>query len=743
MIHSRTCSFCEATCGLSIELEDGRVTHVSGDAADVYSHGYLCSKGASIAQLHEDPDRLREPLVREPGGQLEPVSWDAAFAEVDRRLAPIIAEHGTNAIAVYVGNPSGHDLAATLYHRILHRASGGRRLFTVGTVDQLPKSLSCALMFGSQFIVPVPDLDRSTYVLMLGANPAVSNGSLLVAPDLRGRMRALLARGGKLVVIDPRRTRSAREASEHHFIRPGADAALLAALVQVLFEEGLVALGHGAEHVNGAETVKQLTARFTPERVAGACGIAPDSIRRIARELAGAERPVVYGRTGTTTQAFGTMASWLIDVLNVLIGALDSPGGAMFGTPAADGPTSAPTGRGRGVTLGRWRSLAGHPEVLGELPVAALAGEILSPDPRRARALVTLAGNPALSTPDGPALETALERLEAMVSHDLYLNETTRHADVLLPAASPLQRPHYPLGIYPNALRNLANFSPAVLEADADRPADWEIVLRLTGIFAGHGPDVDVAELDRQTMQRAVQRRIADPQSAIAGREPGEIMAALEPRVGPERMLDLQLRCGPYGDHFGVASDGLTLDQLLHAEHGIDYGPLTPRLPGILRTPSGKVELAPEPLLGEPDRLEAALGGLAERGLLMIGRRDNRSMNSWLHNLPNLSRGAGRCTLMMHPDDAARTGLAAGQQVRVRSEAGTLELPLELTDDLMPGVVSAPHGWGHEDRETRQHLAVATQGVNVNRLIDRTLLEPLSGASVLNGFAVTVESAGP
>ena len=740
MIAYRTCSFCEATCGLKLDVKDGCVGRVSGDGDDVYSAGYICAKGASIAQLHDDPDRLVEPLIRGPGGGLEPASWQAAFVEVDRRIRPIIAEHGANAVAVYVGNPSGHDLSATLYHRVLHRALGGRRLFTVGTVDQLAKSLSCALMFGSQFIVPVPDIDRSTHVLMLGANPAVSNGSLLVAPDLRRRMRALQARGGKLVVIDPRRTRSAREASEHHFIRPGADAALLAALVHVLSTEGLIELGHGAELINGVTEIREMAQRFSPERVAPACGIAAGEIRRMAHELASAERPVVYGRTGTTTQAFGTMASWLIDVLNVLTGALDRPGGAMFGTPAAEGPTSADTGSGSGVTLGRWHSLGGHPEVLGELPVAALAGEIISADRRRARALLTLAGNPALSTPDGPALEQAFKSLEAMVCHDLYLNETTRHADVLLPATSPLQRPHYPLGIYPNALRNLANFSPAVLEPDADRPADWQIVLRLAGIFAGLGPDCDVGELDRQTVERAVQRRTADSRSPIAGRDPDTIMSALEPRLGPERMLDLLLRCGPYGDHFGAVPDGLTLDGLLAAEHGIDYGALTPRLPGILRTPSGKVELAPELLLGEADRLEAALDGLAERGLVMIGRRDNRSMNSWLHNLANLAPGDGRCTLLMHPDDAARAQLRAGQQVEVSSAAGRLALPLELTEELMPGVVSVPHGWGHEPEATRQRLAVRTPGVNVNRLVDRDLLDPLSGTSVLNGFAVRVEA---
>ena len=739
----RTCSLCEATCGLTLDIQDGEVVRVGADSEDVYSQGYLCPKGASLGQIHADPDRLRQPLVRGPGGDLEPTGWDTAFAQVDTLLRPLIEAHGGEAIGVYVGNPSGHDLSATLYHRILHRALGGRRLFTVGSVDQLPKSLSCGLLFGSAYNIPIPDLDRSSHVLILGANPAVSNGSLLVAPNLRRRLAAIIERGGRVVVIDPRRTRTAREASEHHFIRPGTDACLLAAMAHVLFAEDLVALGRLAPMVSGLDEVRAAMKPFAPERVAGACGLSTEAIYRLARDLAGAERGVVYGRTGTTIQAFGTLSSWLIDVLNVLIGALDSPGGAMFGTPVADGPTSGEEGAGRGVRLGRWTSVTGHPEVLGELPVAALADEITVDDPRRIRGLLTLAGNPAISTPDGPALERALARLDAFVCHDFYLNETTRHAHVVLPATSPLQRPHYPLGIYPNALRSLANFSPAVLESDLDRPADWEIVLRLAAIVEGRGPDADVAAMDDETTRRAVERRVARGTSPLAGRDPDEIMAALAPRVGPERLLDLLLRSGPFGDHFGRKPDGISLDLLLANPHGLDFGPLRPRLPGILRTPSGTVELAAEPFLEEAGRLWEALPGFESHGTLLIGRRENRSMNSWLHNLPNLSGGRGRFTLLMNSEDAQGSSLQNGQMVRLRSQTSAIEIQLETSDDIMPGVVSAPHGWGHEATGTRQSRAIATPSANVNRLISRGELDRLSGASALNGSEVTVEAVAP
>jgi anaerobic selenocysteine-containing dehydrogenase len=739
----RTCSLCEAGCGLSLTLAGDRVERIRGDEQDVLSKGFLCPKGASLGQIHDDPDRVRVPLVRGASGEFHEVSWDEAFAEADRRLRPVITRHGPDAVGVYVGNPSGHDLAAMLYHRTFHKALGSRNLFTVGTVDQLPKSLACALMFGSSMSVPVPDFDRTDHALVLGANPVVSNGSLLMAPDLRGRLRALVGRGGKLVVVDPRRTRTAREASEHHFIRPGTDAFLLAGLANVLFEEGLVQLGRLADHVAGLDDVHAFVTRFPVDAAARATGIDAEAIRTMARELAAAPRAVVYGRIGTTTQRFGSVASWLIDVLNVLTGNLDRPGGAMLARAAAGGANSADLGRGRGVRTGRWRSrVRGAPEVLGELPVAVLAEEITTPGDGQIRALVQFAGNPVLSNPDGAALDAALGSLEGMVSHDFYLNETTRHAHVILPATSPLHRPVYPLYVYPTAIRNVANYSPPVLPLPDDRPADWEILLRLVGIVRGDGPDVDVAALDDEIARAAVERRVTDEGSPVAGRDPDELLAQLHPRVGPERLLDLMLRTGPYGDAFGAVPDGLTLARLEDAPHGLDFGPLEPRIPGILRTPSGKIELAPAQLVGEADRMEAALDDVAAARTVLIGRRELRSLNSWMHNLPRLAGGRKRCTLLMHPDDARDAGLADGDIARVSSRVGSIDLPTELTEDIMPGVVSVPHGWGHEPERTRHAVASENPGVNVNLLVDRDTLDPLSGASVLNGVPVTVTKAG-
>ncbi len=735
----RTCSLCEASCGLEVDVDDaGAPQRIRGDGDDVLSHGYLCPKGASLTQLHGDPDRLRGPLVRAPDGELEPASWDDAFAAVDALLTPLLRRHGRHAVGVYVGNPSGIDLSGVLYNRVLHKALRTRNLFTVATVDQQPKSLACALMYGSPAVIAAPDLARTDHLLVLGANPAVSNGSLIVAPDMRRRLRDVIDRGGKVVVFDPKRTRTAREASEHHFVRPGSDAALLAALAHVLFDEGLVTLGRLEAHVTGVEAVRHFAQPFTPERVTAACGVAPDEIRRVARELAGARRAAVYGRMGTTTQAFGTVASWLVDVLNVLTGNLDRVGGAMFGRPAADGPTAADTGHGPGVQTGRWTSrVRGLDEVLGELPVACLPEEITTPGEERVRGLITLAGNPALSNPDAPAVEAALASLDALICHDPYVNETTRHADVILPSTSPLQREHYPLTIYGYAVRNVAKWSPPSVAPDPDRPANWQLVLRLAAIVAGQGPDADVAAMDEDVARRALQRRVRDVDSPVAGRDVDELLAALSPRVGPARMVDLLLRCGPYGDGFGSRA-GIGLADLEASPHGVDLGELEPRMPGILRTPSGRIELAPAVLVAEAERLDAVVEAADPRGLVLIGRRENRSLNSWLHNLPNMAGGPRRGTLQMHPGDAAQRGLADGAQVAVTSAAGSVAIALELTEDIMPGVVSAPHGWGHQRDRTRQHIAVADPGTNVNRLTDRQRLEPLSGTAVLNGVPVQV-----
>jgi anaerobic selenocysteine-containing dehydrogenase len=557
---------------------------------------------------------------------------------------------------------------------------------------------------------------------------------------MRGRLRRIRERGGKVVVVDPRRTRTAEESDEHHFIQPGTDALLLAAMACTIVEEGLDDPGALTEHLTGLDELRALVRDFPPEAVAGACGIEAGEIRRMARELAGAERGAVYARIGTCTQEFGTHASWLVDVLNVLTGNLDREGGAMFTRAAAGQRNSSWGGGGRGVRFGRWASrVRGLPELYGELPVSVLAEEIETQGEGQVRALVTVAGNPVLSTPNSDRLEKAVEGLDFMLSVDIYVNETTRHADVILPAPEPLEKAHYDLAFYQLSARNIANYSPPVFEREG--PAEWEVFLRLAGVIAGQGPDADVELFDELVIQTLIQREVGNAASPLAGRDPTELLEALEPRRGPERVLDFMLRSGPYGDGFGSEPEGLSLDVLEQNPHGIDLGPLQPRLPDVLRTASGRIELAPEPLVADLDRLRAAMARERNGGLVLIGRRQLRSNNSWMHNLPALVKGKERCTLHIHPDDAVRLGLADGEPARVSSAAGSLEAPVETTEDIMRGVVSIPHGWGHGAGGVRMGVASAHAGVNSNVLGDESMVEPLSGNAVLNGIPVAIERA--
>jgi anaerobic selenocysteine-containing dehydrogenase len=739
-LHHRTCPFCEATCGLEIETDGREVVSVRGDAKDVFSHGFICPKAYGIKQLHEDPDRLTAPLVRR-NGELVEATLDEAFEEIDRRLTPILDEHGRNAVAVYVGNPNAHNLSALLYGPAWLRALGSQNIYTASTVDQMPKQVSAGLMFGTMLSIPIPDVDRCEHLLLLGANPLVSNGSLLTAPDMRGRLRRIRGRGGKVVVIDPRRSRTADEADEHHFIRPGTDALLLASMACTLVEEELDAPGRLAGLSEGLDRVRELVRGFPPEAVAEPCGIPAGEIRRMARELAAADRAAVYARIGTCTQEFGTLANWLVDVLNVLTGNLDREGGAMFARAAAgQRNSSGAPGSGRGVRFGRWTSrVRGLPEVYGELPVACLAEEIETPGEGQVRALITVAGNPLVSIPNSGRLERAVETLDFMVAVDIYVNETTRHADVILPGPEPLEKSHYDLALYQLAARNVANYSPAVMEGDG--PPEWELLLRLAGIVAGQGPNADVEALDRLVIETLVRREVGLPGSSVAERDPGELLDALEPRRGPERVLDFMLRAGPYGDGFGNDPEGLSLEQLERNPHGVDLGPLEPRLPDALRTPSGRIELAPEPIVDDLERLRAALRRPRNGGLVLVGRRQLRSNNSWMHNLPALVKGKERCTMHVHPEDAQRLGLEDGRRALLRSAAGELEAPVEITDAIMPGVVSIPHGWGHDAAGVRLRVAAEHAGVNSNLLADESMVEPLSGNAILNGIPVEVAPA--
>jgi anaerobic selenocysteine-containing dehydrogenase len=592
-------------------------------------------------------------------------------------------------------------------------------------------------MFGGGLTVPVPDVDRTDFLLMLGANPYESNGSLATAPDWPGRLEALVARGGTLVVVDPRRTKTAAVANRHIAVRPGADPFLLMAMVNVLAAEDLVDPGPAGEYLAGLDEVLAAAAPFTPEAVEDVTGVDAGTIRTLARDLAAAPTACVYGRIGTTTALYGTLTSWLVDVLNALTGNLDRPGGAMFTTAAAGASNTRGTPRvGRGIKLGRRHSrVRGLPETLGELPVACLAEEIDTPGEGQVRALVTVAGNPVLSTPNASRLDAALATLDFYVAVDPYVNETTRHADVILPVPTALQKGHYDLALLQLGLRNVANYSPPVLPMDEGQMDEWRILARLALIFQGMGAGADPALVDDLVVGTLVAAAVGDETSLIAGRDADEIMAALGDRTGPERLIDLMLRTGPYGDGFGAEPGGLSLDVLLDNPHGVDLGPLEPRLPDVLRTPTGMVELAPAILLADVDRLRSALDA-PTGGLTLVGRRDLRSNNSWMHNVEVLVKGKPRCTVHVHPHDAARLGLADGADAEVSSRTGKLMIPVEVTDAIRPGVVSIPHGWGHDVDGVELSVARRYAGVNSNLLADDELIDPVSGTSVLNGIPV-------
>lgn len=740
-VHHVTCPLCEATCGLDVTTSGRSVLGIRGNKDDVFSKGYICPKAYALKELDADPDRLRTPLIRE-GVTWREATWDEAFAEIERQLLPILREHGRDALAVYLGNPNVHNLSGQLYNTPLLHALGTRNVYSASTVDQMPKQVSAGLMFGTMLSIPIPDVDTTDYLLILGANPLVSNGSLLTAPDMRGRIRALLARGGRVVVVDPRRTRTAEEASEHIFLRPGSDAYLLFALAHTLFAEGLVRLGRLTEHTHGIDELRTAAQAFSPEAVASVTGVPAETIRRLARELAAAERAAVYGRIGTCTQEFGTISSWLVDALNILTGNLDRPGGALFPKAAAGARnTSGAQGAGQGVRLWRRRSrVRGAAEVFGEYPIACLAEEIETPGEGQVRALLTVAGNPVLSAPNGDRLDAALGTLDFVVSVDLYLNETTRHANVILPVPSPLERSHYDLAFYQLSARNIAHYSHPVFPRPTGVPDEWEILLRLMGIAAGRGAGCDVTALDDAVAHDLTVREVRTKGSPVEGRDPAELLAILAPRRGPERLLDFLLRVGPYGDGFGAQPGGLTLECLEDEPNGRDLGALQPRIPEVLRTPSSKIELAPEPLLADVARLRDALDR-RRPPMVLIGRRELRSNNSWMHNVPALTKGDEQCTLLVHPEDAARLGLAEGGQALVVSAAGSISAPVRVTESIMPGVVSLPHGWGHGLPGTRMAVAWEHAGVNINRLTGDAEIEPLSGNALLTAVPVTIAPA--
>lgn len=742
--HYRICPLCEACCGLEVRSRDRQVIAVRGWAGDVLSDGYLCPKGVALKDLHDDPDRLRQPLIRRGGraSPLEPASWDEAFALIEARLPPLLDQHGRDSLALVAGNPSAHKMGLLLYFARLARAVGSKNVYSASTLDQMPRQLASGLLYGHWLSVPLPDLPRTDFMLILGANPVASNGSMWTVPDFRGKARALRERGGRLVVIDPRRTETADLADQHLAIRPGADALLLAAMIQTLFSENRVRLGRAQAWIADADlqAVREALVPFTPEAVAERCGIAAEQIAQLARDFAAASRACAYGRIGTCTQSLGTLASWLIDLLNIVSGRLDEEGGLLFAQAAAFAAnTQGQPGRGRGVATGRHHSrVSGAPEVFGELPIVKLAEEIETPGPGQVRAAIVMSANPVLSAPGGARLAQALQGLDFMVSLDIYCNETSRLADVILPGLSPLEEGHYDVPFPQLSWRNQARYSGPVFAPPVGQPAEWQSLLRLIAIVQGRGAGADLQALDDALLADDLRRQgLADA---------GPVLQVLKPWTGPERLVDLALRSGPYGAGWGEGSGkpgGLTLARVADAEGGIDLGALAPRLPGLLRTPSGRIDIAHPLLLADLPRARAELQTSAPAGdqLSIIGRRDTRSNNSWMHNLPTLAKGPERCTLQLHPDDAQRLGLADGATALLSGRQGSISAPVEISDRVRPGVACLPHGWGHDLPGARLTLAAQRPGANLNAVLDDDLIDPLSGNAVLSGVAVRIAPA--
>jgi anaerobic selenocysteine-containing dehydrogenase len=700
------CNLCEAICGLELTITDGEVTAIRGNPRDPLSRGYICPKGVALADTYEDPDRLRRPLVRRGEDWIE-TDWDHALDLVADRLAETIAQHGRDSVGVYLGNPNVHALGSATHGVPFVKALGTRNRFSATTVDQAPAQLVAWQLFGHQLLIPVPDLDRTSYFLVLGANPMASNGSLMTAPDFPKRARAIQERGGRIVVLDPRRTETATIADEHHFVRPGSDVVVLLAMLHTLLREGLA---RPPAYVDGVDRLRHLVEPFTPGLAERISGLPAEDLQRFTREFCAADAAAAYGRVGVSTTGFGTLSHWAISCLNLLSGHIDRPGGVMFPDPAVD--VRRFVGRGH---FDRYRSrVRGLPEYAGELPAAAMREEMATPGERQIRAFVTVAGNPVLSTPDGRRLAEALDALDFMVAIDFYLNETTRHADVILPPTTALERDHYDLVFHALAIRNTARFSPAVFAKPADARHDWEIFR-----------DLSLPLTDR------LQRK-----ASIKGRLVRRARVSTSPTAQLAVLLRLRRK--------------VSLRHLRAHPEGVDLGPLRPMLPEQLRTADHRVDLAPDLLVGDLDRLRRWLDdqsddrsdSQSEGVLVLIGRRHKQDNNSWFHNAPRLTRGKPRHQLLMHPNDLASRSIDDGSLVEVASRVGSVRVEVAATADIMPGVVSLPHGYGHQLDGTRMRNAAKVPGVSINDLTDPELLD-VSGNAALNGVPVTVEAVAP
>lgn len=711
----RQCPLCEAHCGIRVEVSGSQVLRIEGDPDDVLSGGYICPKATALAGLHDDPERLRTPLKR-VGEEFVAITWAEAFEYAGTRLRDLRRTHGRDSVGAYLGNPTAHSSAVFAIEG-LKRLLRSKNIFSAASIDQFPQYLAAHEMFGDHTVLPLVDIDRTDHLLIIGANPAVSNGSITTMPDARRRVKDVRSRGGRVVVVDPRRTETVRLADEHVAVRPGGDTHLLLGMLHVLFNEGLVS---PAPWVSGVDEVRRLVASHPPVVAAERCGVEVTTIERLARDFAAAPSAVAYGRLGICHSETGTVTAWLITVLNAVTGNLDSVGGAMFATPPVDlgkvlrliwGRSSHDTFRSRGADL---------PDLNGELPLVALADEITRPGPRQLRGLIVCAGNPALSAPNARAVSEALGTLDFLVSVDLYLTETSRMADLILPPVSHLERSELDVVFPAFSVRNNARWSPRAVVPDAEGLEDWDIILGLA------------TEL------------IAGPGSGIARRAVAGVLKV----VDAHKVVDALIFIGPQGPLSKDSSgrrrgrQGLSARRVRRTPGGVDLGPLEPRLAKVIRTKDKQVRLAPSALLAAARQLPVGQGpARSDFDLQLIGRRHLRSNNSWLHNVPTMVKGRDRCTALMHPADAAARSLTDADSVVVTSAIGSIEVPLEISDEVRQGVVSIPHGWGHDRPEAGWTTANSHPGVNVNAIIDEALVDRLSGNAAVNATMVAVTAA--
>ena len=708
-IHHRTCNLCEAMCGLEIVHAEGRVKKISGDRKDAFSRGYHCIKAEALQDLHEDPQRLKHPVRRTATGW-EEISWNEAFDAVASNFERIQAAHGRDAVASYVGNPNVHNYGSIIFLPELISALRSKNRFAATSVDQLPHHLVAYALFGHQLMLPVPDLDRTQYLLIFGGNPVVSRGSMMTAPDITERLKAIRERGGKVFLFDPRRTETAQVVDAHHFIRPGTDAFFLLGVLKIIFAESLARPGRLAAIVEGVDRVKLAVESVALDDIARATGIGVEVMTTIAREFAASPAAIAYGRIGTCTQEFGALTQWLLTVLNVVTGNLDRAGGAMFTSPAVDPLPFIARGH-----FAKWRSrVRGLPEFAGELPVSCLADEILTPGEGQVRALLTVAGNPVRSTPNGQKMERALASLDFIVAIDPYINATTRFANFILPPTIGLEHENYDIAFHLLAIRNTAKFSPTLFPPAPNARHDWQIM-------------------------KALIRRLRASRKKGMGQRLRRMVAFF---LRPETIVDLGLRFGSYGSGFSPFKRGLTLRKVRQAPHGIDLGPLVPRLPGRLFTRDKRIDLAPDMFVQDLPRLFARLDPRAtgEFDLSLIGRRQVRTNNSWMGHVERLTKGRSTCTAFINRVDAAARGIATGDFVKVTSRIGCIELAAVVIDTVMSGVISIPHGFGSNRIDKGDAVgAQPTQGVSVNDLTDETFFDALSGNAALTGMPVKVE----